>query len=205
MDLEMPEEVDLPFPQYHCPVCGKALPLTEARITVTCAEHRPAETGPPYEVRLATKKDRAAIEEICDRAWGETEIDAFGATFDVLSSANFIAESAGELGGLVSMSVFGGEAIIVLMSVYPGLQGHGVGSALLDAAVTYAREKRLPAMRVAVSNDDIPSLYFYQRHGFRITEVAIGLVADSLGGATPGFSGIPVRDEVRLSRPVCAE
>ena len=30
----MPE---VPYPQYRCPVCGKELPLTEARVTVTCS------------------------------------------------------------------------------------------------------------------------------------------------------------------------
>jgi hypothetical protein len=77
-------DVDLPYPHYRCPVCGKELPLSEARMTVTCAEHGPAEAPEEWELRDAVASDRAGIEEICDRVWGETEIDAFGRTFDVL-------------------------------------------------------------------------------------------------------------------------
>ena len=66
-----------------------------------------------------------------------------------------------------------------------------------------AQGKSLPALRAAVSNDDMPALYFYQRHGFAIIDVATGLLADRLGYAGVGFAGIPIRDEIRLRRPVC--
>jgi len=63
----MDADFDLPFPHYRCPSCGKDLPVGEARMTVTCADH----TEKPdiaFDVRLATVKDRVAIETICDRA-----------------------------------------------------------------------------------------------------------------------------------------
>jgi len=31
----------------------------------------------------------------------------------------------------------------------------------------------------------------------------VGEVADKFGSATPGFSSIPVRDEIRMRRAVC--
>jgi ribosomal protein S18 acetylase RimI-like enzyme len=197
------EEIDLPYPQYRCPTCGKDLPLNEARMTVTCAEHQPTDSL-EFAVRAARPDDRRAIEEICDRALGETEIDIFDRTFDVLSGENLIGEADGALAGLLSTAVHYGELVIVLLSVYPEHQGQGVGAALLRAAVDLARERGLPSVRVAVSNDDIPLLYFYQRHGFVLYDVALGLLADRAGAAVAGFSGIPSRDEVRLRRPVCA-
>ena len=92
----------------------------------------------------------------------------------------------------------------MLLSVYPDYQGKGVASTLLAAADKLAAERGLSFLRAAVTNDDIPQLYFYQRHGFAIYEVAVGEVADRFGSASPGFSGIPVRDEIRLRRAVCA-
>lgn len=199
----MNSEFDLPFPQYRCPTCGKDLPLGEARMTVTCANHtdRPAAE---FSVRRAEAADRSAVETICDRALGETVIDVFGETVDVLDGLNLIAESEGELIGLMSILVRRGEASIVLISVYPDHQGTGVGSALLKAADQLATERGLPFLRAAVTNDDIPLIYFYQRHGFTIYDVAVGEVADRFGSATSGFSQIPVRDEIRLRRAVCA-
>lgn len=197
----MVDDFELPYPQYHCPSCGKDLPLNEARMTVTCAEHQRGETL-EFAVREAEAADRHDIEEICDRAWGETEVDAFDQTFDVLLGDNLIAEVEGKLAGLLSLVVDGGEFVIVLLSVYPEYQGRGVGSALLRAAVALAQERGLPFARVAVSNDDIPLLSFYQRHGFVIYEIAVGLLADRAGAAVAGFSGIPSRDELRLRRPL---
>lgn len=200
----MTDPFEMPFPQYRCPTCGKDLPLNEARLTVTCAEHQDTEPV-EFAVREATRADRAQIELICDRALGETEVDVLGNTFDVLRGLNLIAEAKGVLAGLLSLAVHQGELAIVLLSVYPDFQGRGVGRALLTAADETATKRRLPSLRVGVSNDDIPQLYFYQRHGFVIEGIAVGAVADQLGSAVAGFSGIPVRDEIRLRRAVCAK
>lgn len=199
----MNADFDMPYPQYRCPTCGKDLPLGEARMTVTCANHteRPAVE---FVVRRAEASDRKEIETICDRALGETVVDVFGRAFDVLDAVNLIAVEGERLVGLLSLMVHQGEATLILLSVYPDHQGTGVGSALLDAADAWASERGLQFVRVAVTNDDIPLIYFYQRHGFAIYEAAIGEVADRFGSATPGFSSIPVRDEFRLRRAVCA-
>ena len=115
--------VEVPYPQYRCGVCGEYLPLNDARMIVTCPTHRLEGSEIAFSVRSATPADRADIELICDRAWGETEVDAFGATFDVLASENIVAEAAGEFAGLISLAVHGGELAIVLLSVYPQFQG----------------------------------------------------------------------------------
>jgi len=196
-------EVDVPYPQYLCPVDGKELPLAEARMSVTCAEHQPRGEALGFTVREARHSDRHEIEEICDRAWGETEIDVFGRTFDVLACDNLVAVEGDDLLGLISCTVHGGELAVVMYSVYPHNQGRGVGSALLEAAAVMAASRSLTSMKAAVSNDDLPLLYFYQRHAFSIAEIATGLLADKLGYAGVGFAGIPIRDEIRLRRPVC--
>jgi ribosomal protein S18 acetylase RimI-like enzyme len=202
--MDRTENVGVPFPQYLCPVDGRALPLAEARMSVTCAEHQPRSEKVGFTVREATSADRRAIEEICDRAWGETEIDVYGKTFDVLASDNMIAVGEdGELVGLISCAMHGGDLAVVVYSVYPQFQGRGVGTALLETAASHAAARSLTAVKAAVSNDDLPLLYFYQRHGFIIAEIVPGLLADRLGYAGIGFAGIPIRDEIRLRRPVC--
>ncbi len=195
--------MDVPYPQYRCAICGKDLPLTDARMTVTCDEHRAAGEQVRFEIRPATAADQHAIEAICDQAWGETEIDVFGRTFDVLVSENLIAVADCELAGLISLAVHQGELAIVLLSVYPRYQGSGVGAELIEAAVGLARDRGLTSVKVAVSNDDVSSLYFYQRRGFVLFDIAIGTIADRQGAAVAGFAGIPMRDELYLRRPVC--
>ena len=199
----MTDKLEVPFPHYRCGECGRDLPLTEARLTVTCEQHQPGRVDAAVEVRPAARGDRHDIEDICDQALGETEVDVFGRSFDVLEQENLVAVSEGRFAGLISLAMDGGDLAVVLLSVYPGFQGHGVGRALIDAAVSVAAERGLPAVKVAISNDDVPSFSFYQRHGFVIDGVAKGLLADRYGSAEPGFSGILVRDEIRLRRPVC--
>jgi ribosomal protein S18 acetylase RimI-like enzyme len=192
-----------PYPQYRCPVDGEDLPLTEARITVTCERHRPHGEPPAFAVREAVAADRHAIELICDRVWGETDIDCFGRTFDVLAGENLVAELDGELAGLISLSIDGGEQAIVMLSVYPQFQGAGIGGALVREAVVRATSAGLPFIKVATTNDDVPALYFYQRLGFVIYEIDCGTVVDHHGEVLSGFAGIPIRDEIRLRRSAC--
>jgi ribosomal protein S18 acetylase RimI-like enzyme len=199
----MKDDFELPFPQYRCPTCGKDLPLGEARMTVTCASHTQRENV-AFAVRMATDADRNEIALLCERALGETDVDVFGSTFDVLAGINLVAVADDAVVGLLSMAMVGGELTIVLLTVYPDFQGTGVGSTLLAASNDLGLKRGLAFTRVAVTNDDIPLLYFYQRHGFALYEAAVGDVADRFGSATPGFSGIPVRDELRLRRAVCA-
>ncbi len=196
-------ELDIAYPQYHCPLCGEELPLVDARLTITCSEHVSDERSVAYGIRPAKDSDLSAVEDICDRALGETDVDVFGASFDVLSTDNLLATDDGDLLGLCSLAVHGGDLAIVLLSVYPDSQGLGVGRALVEAAVSVAEQRSLPFIKVVVTNDDIPSLYFYLRLGFVVDDIAIGAAADSLGGASRGFSGIPIRDEIRLKRPAC--
>lgn len=195
----MNAEYELPFPQYRCPECEKDLPLGEARMTVTCADHVEREPV-QFTVRRAEKADRVAVETICDRALGETVVDVFGETFDVMEGLNLMAEADGQLLGLLSLAIRRGELSIVLLSVYPEHQGTGVGAALLAAADDMAVQRNIGFLRAAVTNDDIPLIYFYQRHGFAISDIAVGEIADRFGSATPGFSAIPVRDEIRLRK-----
>jgi GNAT superfamily N-acetyltransferase len=199
----MNDNFELPFPQYRCPTCGKDLPLGEARMTVTCASHTVRETV-EFSVRKADENDHDDVVLLCERALGETDVDVFGRTFDVLAGVNLIAVADSKLVGLLSLAIDRGELAVVLLSVYPDFQGTGVGSALLAAADEFAGKRGLSFLRVAATNDDIPLLYFYQRHGFAVYDVAVGDIADRFGSATPGFSGIPVRDEIRLRRAVCA-
>jgi GNAT superfamily N-acetyltransferase len=199
----MNDEFELPFPQYRCPTCGKDLPLGEARMMVACAAHAKSDAV-EFSVRKATDADEDAIELLCERALGETDVDVFGTTFDVLAGVNLVAVAGDEVVGLLSIVISAGEVAIVLLSVYPDYQGKGVATALLKAADEFAAKRNLSFLRAAITNDDIPQLYFYQRHGFAIYEVAVGEVADRFGSASAGFSGIPVRDELRLRRAVCA-
>jgi L-amino acid N-acyltransferase YncA len=78
----------------------------------------------------------------------------------------------------------------------------GVSSALLEAMIALGREKGFSVLRALISNDNTRALRFYQRRGFRIVAVHIGIV-DMMRRLKPtiperGFDGILMRDEIEL-------
>jgi hypothetical protein len=52
-----------------------------------------------------------------------------------------------------------------------------------------------------MTNDNIPALYFYQRHGYRLVTVLSGAVSSHPHNKNfVGFAGIPIEDEVQLAK-----
>jgi GNAT superfamily N-acetyltransferase len=92
------------------------------------------------------------------------------------------------------------------MAVAPAWQGRGVGRALMEAAIEWARSEGCQALVVATAAADIGNLRFYQRLGFRLR----GIERDAFTAATgypPGLEidGIELRDRVWLDRSVMEE
>jgi len=50
------------------------------------------------------------------------------------------------------------------------------------------------------TNDNLPALYFYQRRGYRLTDLVPGSVITHTREQHVGFAGVPVRDEIRLEK-----
>ena len=62
---------------------------------------------------------------------------------------------------------------------------------------------------MTTTNDNVDALRFYQRRGFRIAEIRPGAVDRSRASVKPsipllGEYGIPLRDEIDLSRDLTA-
>jgi ribosomal protein S18 acetylase RimI-like enzyme len=76
----------------------------------------------------------------------------------------------------------------------------GNASLLVKHAEDIARTMKVNKLVVRTSNDNIPALALYQKHGFRMAEVKLGILVEHHGAETPGWEGIPVRDEVTLEK-----
>ena len=60
---------------------------------------------------------------------------------------------------------------ILNISVHPDYQNIGIGSFLLTFANSFAKEKHCTSLEVCTGSTSIWQLYFYQKHGFRITKI----------------------------------
>jgi ribosomal protein S18 acetylase RimI-like enzyme len=190
---------------HRCGICGDAVTPASARLVLSCDGHLPAERwNTAFKIRPAVEEDADVLRRLVLAFWGHEDLRAFGRTYDHPSLDSLVADVGGGVAGFVSAALEGGEPVgtIVALGVPPLYQGLGVGGALLGAAVQRLTAQGADRIRLATTNDNLPALALYQRHGFVVDEVRPGEVAafleEKLGAVPAGFAGIPVRDEIRL-------
>ena len=77
--------------------------------------------------------------------------------------ASLGGQPAGIAGGYIPDS---GHVEVVSMWVAPGARGRGVGDALVEEVVSWAREHGVPELRLWVTRGNEQAEHLYERHGF---------------------------------------
>jgi GNAT superfamily N-acetyltransferase len=185
----------------RCSRCGKYVDWEDAQVQIVCA-CRPRIELPPVLVREANDADRAAARELFERDYGRTKIVAFGELMDIDQMPALVAIMYNDPSGALAYRQLGDALHIVALATDPTWQRSGVGSYLLAEAELIARRLRLARIVVSTSNDNLPALYFYQRRGYRLTDLVRDGVVKYTHTQQAGFAGIPVRDEIRLEKRI---
>jgi ribosomal protein S18 acetylase RimI-like enzyme len=185
----------------RCSRCGKFVDWEEAQVQVVCT-CRPHLDLPPVFVREATNADRAAARELFERDFGRTKIVAFGEVMDIEQMPAIVALLTDEPAGALAYRIHGDALHIVALATDPMWQRSGVGGHLLAEVELLARRLNLTRLVVATTNDNLPALFFYQRRGYRLTDLVVNSVLNHTRQEVAGFGGIPVRDEVRLEKKI---
>jgi len=189
----------------RCSRCGKFVDWADARLQVVC-ECRSRIDLPPVLVREGADADRPAVMELFRRDFGRTTIVAFGAIVALDDAPALVADMKGEIAGALAYRLRGDALHIVALATDATWQRSGVGGHLVAEAELLARRLHLARVVFCTTNDNLPSLYFYQRRGYVISEVVVGsLTPWHQAPGDTGFAGIPVRDEVRLEKPLPPE
>lgn len=183
----------------RCSRCGRFVDWEEARLQVVC-ECRPHLDLPPVLVREAAEADRDAVQALFARDFRRTQVVACGKTVSLADADALIADMDGEIGGALAWHLRNGTFHIVALATDPMWQRAGVGGYLVAEAELMARRKQAQQMLVTTTNDNLPALYFYQRRGYRITAVVLDSVPADHNGCPIGFAGIPMRDEIQLTK-----
>jgi GNAT superfamily N-acetyltransferase len=183
----------------RCARCGRFVDWEEAHVQVVCG-CRPRIELPPVLVREATDTDRLAARELFQRDFGRTKIVAFGEVMDIDQMPALVAIRHRDPAGALAYRLLGDALHIVALATDPMWQRSGVGGHLVAEAELLARRLILGRVVVATTNDNLPALYFYQRRGYRLTEVAIDSILAHTRQVHAGFGGVPVRDEIRMEK-----
>ena len=137
---------------------------------------------------------------LLEREWGAVEVVALslGGVVDASTLPGWLAESDGEVVGLLTYRTSGDVVDIVTINAFTG---GGVGAALIEALVDEVRS-RAARLRVTTTNDNTRALRFYQRAGFRLTALRQGAMAEARSAKPQipelGNDGIPIRDQIDL-------
>jgi ribosomal protein S18 acetylase RimI-like enzyme len=151
-------------------------------------------------IRACTDADRQWAERLLGEDFGGRFQVRLGSLVDPLACPALVAERDGEPVGIVAYEPGGDDVEVVYIEVTD--KHEGVGTSLLAAVEARTEARR---MWLVTTNDNLDALRFYQRRGFRITEVRPGAVTEARKNLKPsipevGNFGIPKRDEIVLER-----
>lgn len=137
--------------------------------------------------------------------WNTRWVARRGVLVDALDHPAVLAWSEGELTGVATYVVDGDGC--ELLTLHCATRLTGIGSALLAAVRSIARDAGCRVLWVVTTNDNVAALRFYQRRGFRLARVRPGAVDQSRATLKPeipwtGAHGIPLRDEIELEMPL---
>ena len=94
--------------------------------------------------------------------WGYTRAD-FRRLLALSPRGCFVAESRGQVVGVLTTTSYGGLAFLGAVIVRPELRGKGVGKAMMEAALTRLTEEGVRAVRLYAY---LNAIRFYERLGF---------------------------------------
>ena len=188
-------------PALRCGRCGRFAAWEESRLQIVC-DCRPHLDLLPVLVREATTpEERETALGLFKRHFGHAPLVAFGRPVTLDGAEALLAEAEKEIGAALAWRPFEGAFHIIALATEPMWQRAGLGGHLVAEAELMARQREHTRVIVTLANDNIPALYFYQRRGYRITAVIPDSFASPRSTPAPvGFAGIPILDEVQLSK-----
>ncbi|MGA9290708.1 MAG: GNAT family N-acetyltransferase [Anaerobacillus sp.] len=156
-----------------------------------------------FSIQRIQNHHQGLVHNFFIKQWGSTEMILSSGTYKVNELEGFIAsDKSGEIRGIITYIVHQEHMEIIPFNSL--MEKNGVGSRLLFEVEMIARERGLKKVTVLTTNDNIDALRFYQRKGYRLTEVIINAVelARQHKPQIPkiGHNQIPIHDELKLTK-----
>lgn len=144
------------------------------------------------------------LSELWEHSWGGPSMIVRGRTHHLRDLQAIVAWDGKTYAGAATFHVEQDRCELISLNALE--RGQGIGSRLMAAVEAEARQLGCRRIILITTNDNLDSLRFYQRRGFRISAVHRGAVdlARKLKPTIPlkGHYGIPLHDELELERPL---
>lgn len=147
-----------------------------------------------------TEVDRPWVRAFLQEQAGAVCMVSRGKVHQCDALPGFSGSLDGKRVGLVTLRIDGRDGEVV--TLHTAVQGQGVGSALLAAAATAARQQGCQRVWLITTNDNEPAIHFYKNRGWQLAAVHKGALAESrkLKPEIPlvGLNGVPIEDEIEF-------
>ena len=132
--------------------------------------------------------------------WHAEFVVAHGEQIRPAELPGFVALDGDRVAGHTAFRIGSDGCELVTIAVEP--RRSGIGSRLLERVIAAARDAGCSRLYLTTTNDNLDALRFYQRRGFQLCGLRIGVVGETrrLKPDLPatGDYDIPIRDELDL-------
>lgn len=143
-------------------------------------------------------RDRDEVARFIEKHWRSPVVMSHGRAFYPHKEEGIIERRGGEIVGLVTYHIEDGAMEILTLN--STLEGSGIGSSLVITAIDAARHMGCRRVWFTTTNDNLKSIGFNQRLGFRMVAIHLGVV-DEARRVKPqipehGERGVRIQDEI---------
>ena len=152
------------------------------------------------EIHKIEQGNREKVDAFIKHHWFTTQMVVHGECIDLGTADGWYTSNYDEIIGMITYRIIHHEMeILSLDSVH---ENQGIGTTLLNQAITKAKECDCSRVWLITTNDNLSALRFYQKRGFDIVRIHRNAVdvARKLKPSIPiyGNDGIPIKHEIEL-------
>jgi ribosomal protein S18 acetylase RimI-like enzyme len=153
------------------------------------------------EIQAIDAETRPSVTAFIDEHWFGTDMLIRGEVIDMTAVDGYTLAENNVLTGVITYIVRGG--VCEITSLDSTAENRGVGTQLLNAVISRARELGCKLLRLLTTNDNLRAIGFYQKRGFELAGVNLGAI-DREREQKPeipliGQNRIPVHHEIEFS------
>lgn len=165
----------------------------------------PAAATTAPTIRPIRPEEHGELDRLIVKHWSSPYVASRGSLHRVSELPCLLAVDGDRWLGVAAYRLAAGACELVLLEAFE--QGHGTGSALLNAVLERARAAGARRLWLVTTNDNVDALRFYQRRGMRLVRLWPDAVTQSRKLLKPeipltGDNGIAIRDELELDLPL---
>ena len=108
--------------------------------------------------------NRKEIDDFIICQWFSLQMVLHGESVDLGAADGWYAVQDDDIVGLITYRIL--DDRMEILSLDSLKEQHGIGTALLNMAVSYARNNGITKITLITTNDNLPALRFYQKRGF---------------------------------------